>query len=588
MMSFIKRFKVAFLLTTLLMILHFTLKDFTNKHQRPIAGDAMGYYAYLPAIFIYHDLDYKFAKKMDEKYYPPGYGKSFVKEAPNGEKVNKTFPGISLLYAPFFALAHSASLIFGLEADGYSNVYQFFYLIGFWTYFLLGLIFFFKVLIRMGFEEKKVNLATVILVLGTNIFFYSVFDQSVTHVHNFFMINAAIYCLMLFKEHQNYKHLGIAIFLLALIGITRPTNILVLPLLIFFFPEKEFYRLIWMKIKRPVNTLKTFSIAMAIIMIPLSLWKAQTGNWLVYSYVDEGFSFADPHFSEFIFSYLKGWLVYTPIALMIIVPALILLFLESRAKAFFVLGFYLVSIYFFSSWWCWYYGAGMGQRVMIDHYILLGFLLLLVLKFIEDRKFLKTAMLSVCLLLMGLNVIQAFQIRYGIIPMGTPTKMEYWDNFLNFKKKAKVYPKENWKLRETIDFDLNPQSRYLQTDNTLQLIDDNWTIHVSDYYNYSGVLLSTSEFLPISELIVSFNARARTETESSRIIVTIGSEGNSEQRIFNFSTHLIKDEWTEIEFLIEPRSTYNQVELYFWNGGSSEKVEFRDIKIYHYHVVADL
>jgi len=513
MMSALRHLRTPILLTATLMILQFMSKDFTNKYQRPIGGDAMGYYAYLPAIFIYQDLDYKFAEKMNEKYYPPAYGKSFVKETQEGEKVNKTFPGIALLYAPFFALAHTAALIFGLEADGYSNIYQFFYLLGFWTYFLFGLIFFVKVLTKAGFEEKKVNLSLLILVLGTNIFFYSVHDQSVTHSYNFFMINAAIYCLMLFKEKSLFKHLGTAIFLLALIGITRPTNVLVLPLVLFFLPDKAFYLIIYKTIRSRVNAVKVILIALAVFMIPLVLWKAQTGNWLVYSYGEEKFNFGSPHYSEFIFSYLKGWLVYTPIALLIILPGLILLFRENKGRAIFVLGFYLLSIYIFSSWWCWYYGAGMGQRVMIDHYILLGFLLLLILKFIESRKLIKIILLSTFLLLIGFNVVQAYQIRYGIIPMGAPTEQEYWDNFLNFKKRAKVYPRQNWQLRETIDLEIYPQSPNLESENTLMKVGDSWTIHISKHYNYSGLLSANSQFLSGSKLIVSFEQRKDRNTK---------------------------------------------------------------------------
>jgi len=51
------------------------------------------------------------------------------------------------------------------------------------------------------------------------------------------------------------------------------------------------------------------------------------------------------------------------------------------------------------------------------------------------------------------------------------------------------------------------------------------------------------------------------------------------------SDYLIKDEWTEIEFLVEPKETYGLFQLYFWNGDSDEKVEFRDVKILHYHSV---
>jgi len=38
--------------------------------DRSINSDGKGYYAYLPAFFIYHDFTYKFIASYEEKYYP--------------------------------------------------------------------------------------------------------------------------------------------------------------------------------------------------------------------------------------------------------------------------------------------------------------------------------------------------------------------------------------------------------------------------------------------------------------------------------------------------------------------------------------
>ena len=581
-MATIRTFKIPFLLTVLLIVLHTFSKDFTEPYERPIGGDAQGYYAYLPALFIYGDLEYSFAPEMNKKYYPEGFGKSFVKEAPNGEKVNKTFPGVAVLYAPFFFMAHGSALIFGLEADGYSNIYQFFFLLGFWVYFLLGMIFFVKVLRKMNFEALHVNMALIILVLGTNIFFYSVHDQSVTHIHNFFMINAAIYYFLCFRDDRKYWQLGLGIFLLVLIGITRPTNILALPLILFFVPQASFYQSLLGTLKKPSSLLKTVAIVVAVMMIPLLLWKAQTGNWVVYSYGEEGFDFAHPYFTDFLFSYMKGWWVYTPIALIILITGGILLFRKSKAQAIYVAGFYLLCVYVFSSWWCWYYGAGMGQRVMIDHYILLGFLLLLLLRYLKEKRVLKVFFAALFVACIGLNVAQAYQIRYGILPFGAPTKEQYWDNFLGFEKQARVYPRENWKLFYERDLDLSPEAGFLQNDYTRAKIDEDWTIHVSRFYEYSGLVKTTSKFERGSKLIIQFEARARTKVEETRLVMIYSYGGEQKRRSYNLSEYAKQNEWVLMEFLLEPDFAFTHLELYFWNAGTNEKVEFKKLKLLHY------
>jgi len=49
------------------------------------------------------------------------------------------------------------------------------------------------------------------------------------------------------------------------------------------------------------------------------------------------------------------------------------------------------------------------------------------------------------------------------------------------------------------------------------------------------------------------------------------------------SHYLKKDQWVNIQFLIEPNSIIkNAVVLYFWNGGTKEKVEIKNLNVNHY------
>ena len=247
MINSIKTYKVPLLLVLSLFLFHLFSKDFDNPYERPIAGDAQAYYAYLPALFIYQDLSYEFVDDINAKYYPESHQKSFLKPAGDG-KVNKTFPGVAILYLPFFLVAHALALLFGLEADGYSTVYQVCFDIGLWFYLFFGLVGMIKVLQKMKFTTKIANWSAAIILLGTNVIFYSVYDQSVTHIYNFFLINWFLFLLLKYKdvetntERSRSKALIIAAFLIALAGITRPTNVLVVGLVLFFIPDFSFYQ----------------------------------------------------------------------------------------------------------------------------------------------------------------------------------------------------------------------------------------------------------------------------------------------------------------------------------------------------------
>src|ERR1039458_7633898 len=104
-------------------------RDITDPYQKVIQADGLGYYSYLPAIFIYHDISFSFINKVHPIYYalntsfnPPT--KNFINEF-EGIRVNKYYPGLAVLWTPFFLLALLAARLFGLAADGYSGIFQY-------------------------------------------------------------------------------------------------------------------------------------------------------------------------------------------------------------------------------------------------------------------------------------------------------------------------------------------------------------------------------------------------------------------------------------------------------------------------------
>lgn len=570
--------RTPLLLLLFLLFINSFYVDLNNPYKKPITGDAKGYYAYLPALFIYQDLDYNFVAEIEAKHYVPANAKSFIQEI-DGEKVNKTFPGVALLYLPFFLIAHILALVFGLNADGYSYIYQLLYLIGFWTYFLFGMIYFKKVLQELGFSKKIADLCLIITVLGTNVVFYTLYDSSVTHIYNFFLVNFLIFILLQLKKEITIKNLLLFFITLAVIGITRPTNFLVVGLVVFFIPDLSFYKRLSQAIFRFKNVFIISLIVLPFLAIPFILWKLQTGNWIVYSYGEEGFNFGKPELYNFLFSYTKGWFLYTPIALLILIPSIILLFKTDKKRAVISVLFYAFSIYIFSSWWCWYYGAGLSQRVMIDYTILLGFLLATILKFLAEKRVMKISFLTISTLLIGLNIAQAYQISIGVLPFGSPSKEQYWDNFLVFQKQAKIYPQESWKLQDDFKISFDPSAK-----NTLKgsshLKDGDWIIGVSDTNEYSAVVrLYASPLDKGNKIVFSFEAKANTAVELTRLAVSYGNENP----VFFLKEYVQEGEWVRMEFLAEPASrSFPHIDLFFWNAGSKESVEIRNMEFKNY------
>jgi hypothetical protein len=580
--------RIPFLLLIILLLVQSFSINLNDPYRKPINGDAQAYYAYLPALFIYQDLDYTFVPEMQQKYYVEASSKSFLKEV-DGEKVNKTFPGVTLLYAPFFFLAHGTSLLLGLPADGYAYTYQLFYLAGFWFYVLLGMIFFRKILVHLQFSERIAHLSLITLVFGSNIFFFTIYDQSVTHLYSFFLINLA--CYLLLKLHKAWRtdatcrvppqQMALLLALITLIGITRPTNILVLGLFLFFIPDLSFYKYLFRELFRIKTVFKTILPAVLVLAIPFILWKLQTDHWIVYSYGEEGFQFLHPELWNFLFSYTKGWFLYTPIMLLILLGGFMILWWQNKKQAFTGIVFLALCIYVYSSWWCWYYGAGMSQRVMIDFYILPGFLLALIFQKMAIAMAGRTSFLGPPLsmtftiaILIAMNMAQAWQISNGILPFGSPTEQQYWDNFLVMQKRAQVYPQDHWAFVSKGSVSLNPADGQILKDNPVQ-IEEDWCLQVNPYSEYSAVAqIPSQHFKKGCKLIVSFEARALSAVEQTRVVFQTGPDFQS---VF-FLKEYVSNDWEKMQYLVEINAEMTTaVDIYLWSAGSGEQVDLRKL-----------
>jgi len=441
--------------------------DFTHQYwnhpQMVIEWDIKSYYAYLPATFIYKDLSLSFTEsdpdRFKENFWPV--------ETPTGKKAIVTSMGLSFVYAPFFIVAHAITPFTQYEPDGYSMPYKFALMMSCLIYLIIGLVFLKKIL------EKYFNIyITAITILaigmGTNLLGYAFFhDAPMSHVYNFALITMFLYYTIKWHETQTIKITIILGLLAGLIALIRPTNILVLLVLIFYDIKslKEFHHKIifFLENYRKVLIMAGFFI---LVWIPQFIyWKYVSGQFFYFSYGELGgrFFFNNPQIYNFLLSYKKGWLVYTPIMLFALAGIPVLFF---QLKKFFwpVLIYLLAIIYVLSSWWSWWFGGGFGARSLIDMYAILAipFASFIQYCFSKGRVW-SISIVTIVITLIGYNLFQTKQYTTGAIHYAWMTKDAYWHTFL------KLHPdKEFWGLLRRYDYKVARQGIYIETTPNLE------------------------------------------------------------------------------------------------------------------------
>jgi hypothetical protein len=134
---------------------------------------------------------------------------------------------------------------------------------------------------------------------------------------------------------------------------------------------------------------------------------------------------------EVLFSFRKGWFIYTP--LMLLAVAGMFHLPKMKNYLFPILAFMVLNVYIISSWWCWWYGGSFGMRTLIECYAILTIpLALTVSKLLENKQPVRTLVVSVIVMFIIWNLYTTYQYKRGIIHYDSMTAKAYIKLFSNF------------------------------------------------------------------------------------------------------------------------------------------------------------
>ena len=396
-----------------------------------LSWDVFGYYLYLPATFIYHDLrleDLSWVTALVDKYQSTSTLYQLY-QVQDSFWVIKEGIGLAILNAPAFFISHLYCLVTGLPADGFSLPYQYGFAISGLAYAFIGVFMLRKILLEY-FDDTLTSILLILVVAGTNYFQMTAFEGFLTHNYLFTLYTFIIWCsLKWHREQKSWQAICLGLSMGLAVAV-RPSEMvcILIPLFWGIYNNETLIRK-WQLVKMHWPHLLILVVAVFLGGLPqMAYWKYVTGHWIYYTYQNpgEGLDLWSPYTLQFLFSFRKGWLIYTPLVVFAIAGHYELLRKNRELFTSFVI-YFGINLWIISSWTAWWYGGGSySQRAMLPSYVLLSITLGYFLEWVRSSsKTLKIAFSVIFLLIVMLNIFQTWQWATGILDRTRMTKEYY-------------------------------------------------------------------------------------------------------------------------------------------------------------------
>jgi hypothetical protein len=561
-----------------------TAVEWRWKHdawRNAIAYDGKGYYSYLPAVFIYHDLQWKFMDSYEKAHYSPQEYFDYTYDV-DGRKIDKYFCGVSVFQLPFFLAALLFTHLSGLNADGYSQAFQLGVSLASLFYFALGIYFLSRLLLRFGIRRSIAAVVLALITWGTNLFYYATCEPGMSHVYSFCAVSGFLLFLKLaLTENRTGQFLWSAFFY-GLVCIIRPTNAIVILALPAFAGGWNsllaFFKQLFAEKKRFFLTALVFS---SVIGLQLAMFYLQTGRVFVWSYGHEGFNFKHPELFNILFSYRKGLFIYTPLLLLAFF-GLFFLARENRFSAIFLFILLGGSLYVISCWWQWWYGGSFGMRPFIEFYPFMALLLAILLSRARSIAF-KIFSWAFCLLCLIYTHHQTWQYHSGMIHYMDMDESRFWKVFMSsdfsvlgpppVPDKTDELQHLDKKLSFSNDFDTTGVMRPDQGFSTEVAHSGKYSIRLDKKVNFSpGFTVYGSAMAGIKRPMIHASVMICLRDKNTDAVLVIAYKNGEQQ--YNWHGIPLKDkvnkvkEWSKVDIVEELpllRSATDKMQVYIYS-----------------------
>lgn len=392
----------------------------THIVKNEISWDIFGYYLPLEATFIEGDMmlnDRTWVEELNQKHQLSGTLYQ-ISSTPDNQPMYFFLFGMSIMYSGFFFIGHVLAGWLGFPQDGLSEPYAYSLVFGCMIYTLIGLYYLRKIL-KHFFSDQLTALLLIICVVGTNYAHHMTIKNLETTNVLFMFLAIVLWNTIQWYQHfrlKNMMAIGVSVVLMALI---KPSEVLIvfLPLLWGVTSFESLKKRGRFLLEYKNQLLITVVVCLVIALPQMMYWYAKTGSILYDSYKNPGVGLDIfwPHIIDALFSFRKGWLIYTPIMLFAVFGFVAM---YKQRKELFIGLFvpFAISFYIMASWTEYWYGSSFSMRPVITQYpillIAMGFFFVWVEK---QQVVIRSSVLILTLFFIGLNQFQWWQLRNYIL-----------------------------------------------------------------------------------------------------------------------------------------------------------------------------
>jgi hypothetical protein len=519
------------------------------------AYDVFGYYMYLPLSFKYDDLtihNYKLISETLNTYHASETFYQAVKWD-NGNWVMRYPIGLSIFYAPFYFIADLIAPHTSYPADGFSRPYQLSVLYGCLIYTLAGL-YFIKKTLTVFFSDTVTALILIGIALGTNYFFHTSMHGQGAMSHNLLFTLYAIIIYLTIQWHKNFSVkisilLGICVGMCAL---CRPSEIIsgLIPLLYGVTNWKTFKEKLSLLLKLK-KQLVFFGLSLFCVgLIQLSYYKYASGRFFINPYGSgnpgEGLELLRPHLLEVLFSFRKGWFVYTPL-MFFIVFGFAQMYRKNKDLFLPILVYTLVALYIVASWSCWWFGSCFGNRALIATYAALSIPLGYFMEYVLNTKN-KLIYLTLFFIFIYLNLFQSWQIHKGIMDTTNMSRAYYFSTFLQInppthdQTRLLLKGKSNTEIEQFTEDDVKKHCLNFALFNNYENRNDAF---VCDTISHSGKhsLVTNAFSLKMDSIVIPHNLVTSKSYTWIKASVWVFSRYSADELDARFEIHMTHKNW---------------------------------------------